>query len=365
MADTEKRRMKPFNKFLLIYVAVLTVLVLAGLLVFRQFISAYEFSRPVKATDRFFDELTPEYVRAHAEDYVAELSNKAQSDEVIFDYLFDCVRNADCVRAAGESTPTSAVYVLRHSGKNICRLYLEQETESSFGFSAWNVNDVEFNFSPLFVEDSISVPDGYSVLFEGEKLGSDFITDNEVHYAILDDFYDNVDARNLPYLTGYSVSHTLNTAVTVKAPDGKTYAPEELSEKSFINNLSKQELEELTAFTDDYVHRYVTFTSSSNWNPSGNYINLVKLVVYGSDLQSRLLQAIGGLGFASSRGDTVMNVTINDTMKIRDDLFAVDVTYEVETIGSAGPVTTYSNARLLALYPAVDERFFALAMSRY
>lgn len=243
MADTEKRRMKPFNKFLLIYVAVLTVLVLAGLLVFRQFISAYEFSRPVKATDRFFDELTPEYVRAHAEDYVAELSNKAQSDEVIFDYLFDCVRNADCVRAAGESTPTSAVYVLRHSGKNICRLYLEQETESSFGFSAWNVNDVEFNFSPLFVEDSISVPDGYSVLFEGEKLGSDFITDNEVHYAILDDFYDNVDARNLPYLTGYSVSHTLDTAVTVKAPDGKTYAPEELSEKSFINNLSKQELE--------------------------------------------------------------------------------------------------------------------------
>lgn len=365
MADNEKKPMKPFYKFLLIYTGLLAVLVIAGLIVFRQFIAAYEFSRPVKATDRFFSELTPEFVTSHAENYVSQLSNKVQSDEEIYNYLFECVRDADCVRAAGESTPTSAVYVLRHNGKNICRLYLDQDMEISFGFGAWNANDVEFNFEPLFVVDTVTIPDGYTVLCDGNKLGSEFITEEDVPYAILEDFYDNPDVKELPCLTEYSVTHTDSLTVTVETPAGKSYVPEELSEKIFINDLSEKELEELTAFTEEYVSRYVTFTSGANWNPSGNYIRLVTLVVYGSDLQSRLLQAVGGLGFASSRGDTLMNVTINDTMKISDELYAVDVTYEVETIGNAGAVTTYSNARLLALYPAEDERFFALAMSRY
>lgn len=364
MADN-RRRMKPFGIFMLIYTLLLVLLVAAGLYVFNQFISAYEYSRPVKATDRFFSELTEQYVADHAGEYVASLQNKVQSDEEIYAYLFDCIHGSDCVRAAGESTPTSAVYVLRHNSKNICRLYLTQEADESYGFRAWNVSSIEFNFDPMFVTETVAVPENFSVLYDGTALGSDFISGEKVPYTILEDFYDNPDVKELPCLMQYTVTHTENTAVTVKSSNGSILDPAELSEKLFLNNLSDKELTELTAFTEDYVNRYVTFTSGANLNPSGNYINLVKLVVYGSDLQSRLLQAVGGLGFASSRGDTVMNVTINDTLKISEELYAVDVTYEVETIGSAGPVTTSSNARLLALYPEVDQRFFALAMSRY
>ena len=130
-----------------------------------------------------------------------------------------------------------------------------------------------------------------------------------------------------------------------------------------INNCTEQEVKALDAFAEDYIHRYVTFTSSVNDSRYENYADLAAYMVPDGKLAARMFDAIEGLYYAQSYADNIVSITINHRVNIGDGRYMCDVTYLVDTTGKAGVVQTTNNVKIIVV--ETSDGLKAEAMTSY
>jgi len=63
----------------------------------------------------------------------------------------------------------------------------------------------------------------------------------------------------------------------------------------------------------------------------------------------RLFEAVEGLEFGQSQGNKVASITTHHQVRLAENKYLCDVTYEVDTIGHKGTVRLTTNAKIVVV----------------
>lgn len=351
MSKKTKRFKHGFLLGLGIYAALFLILIVVGLGFFWKFIAAFEDSRPLNTMDAYMAKLNAEHICDTQADLIAEVDHYIQSEDACRQLVIDAVSgDITYAKKTSESTDTQTVYVLRCGSRIIGSVTMTTTEIDQYGFARWKISSESFDLSYLKGTKTytVTVPEEFPVYVNGAQLNADYITQSDIHYDVLEEFYDDYD---LPTMVTYTVAPGLGDyEMKVTDPDGNPVVIDETTDyDQFLNNCSDTELTEAKAFVDEFIDSYVTFTGSANGTEHRNYSNLMKFVVKDSDFASRLKMALDGLTYAQSKGDEIVSITMNQQIAITDDKYLCDVTYVVDTTGKEGVVQTTNNAQIIVV----------------
>lgn len=348
MTKTKRCIKHPFLLGMVIYAVVFLVAAGVGLRIFWDFIGAYEASRPDNTIEAYVSQLTAEDIADACSGLITQVDTNIQSEEECRQVIMDALNGKiTYAKKTSECTDTQMVYALRCGSKLVGAVTLNTAEVDEFGFSHWVVGQQQFDLSFLLGDPvSVTVPADFGVLVNGKRLDQDYITVEDIRYEVLDDFYDDYQ---LPVMVTYEAGPFLGsvTLETVNAA-GEPVAIDETTDYSrFLDNCSEGDRNRLSDFANTFLARYVAFTGSAHKSSQNNYAKLLPYVVIGSDLHQRMSMALDGLGWAQSKGDTLVSITYHCFTSIGDGKYICDASYEVDTSGREGVVRTTSNVRFV------------------
>lgn len=337
---------------MLVYAAVFLGGVYYGLKQLWVYLEAYEASRPYHAIDAYMEQLTKEHIAECADDIIAMVDHNLQSEEECRQVVMDAIEGEITYgRKASECTETKQVYVVRCGDLVVGSFAIEAGKADEYGFTPWEFAEDSYNLDFLRNETIISTtaPAGYPVYVNGVLLDESYIVDEQTYeFDVFEEFYDDYDLPTYTVVT-YEAGPFMNEMqMEITDPEGNPYEYDEnLDINTLVDNCTAEEIGDLDAFIDEYIKRYVTFTSSANKAASTNYQNLVAMMVRSSTLAQRMGDAVEGMYWAQSKGDTIQSITVNHYVNIGDGRYLCDVTYVVDTTGNEGVVQTTNNVKII------------------
>lgn len=361
---TKKPRGLGFLCGMLIYAAVVLALVIYGLNFFWGYMAAYEASRPYIAVDAYMELVTDDYICDRSSELIGQIDHNIQSEE-------DCrqvIKNAlsegiTCAKKTSECTDDKMVYVLRSGKQVIGSFVMEHQGETVHGFTPWAVVEDSFDLSYLITGTvSTTAPSHYPVYVNGNLLTEDYVTESGIEFEELEEFYGDYE---LPTMSTYLAGPCLGEIkLTVTDPNGNEVTIDEQTDMNiFVDNCTQEQITALDGFVNEYIKRYVTFTSSVNDARYENYASLVEYMVPESKLASRMFDAIEGLYYAQSYADEIVSITIHHRVDMGNGRYMCDVTYLVDTTGREGVVQTTNNVKIIIV--ETDDGLKAEAMTSY
>lgn len=358
---TKKHR---FAKGMVIYAVVVLFLGAAGMAVLWSFLDAYEQSRPKNTVSAYVDSLTPDAICNGAEAFLSGLDTRIQTEQERLDVIRGSI--TDALRAekdASKSGESEQLYHLYCGRQRIGDFRIRVQGQTRFGFPKWTAEPGSFDFSHLLGEPlSVTVPDGFAVLANGNRLDGDYISEKGIPYPCFEEFYDSYE---LPTMVTYTVSDYLgDIELTVQDPNGNAVSQENLQENPFpARNYTDDEQEQISALLVDFLTRYIRFSGSSKTTARGNLSSLTRVLVPGGALAKRLASALDGLQFGQSILDKLVDTQVNHILRFGEDHYFCDVTYLVDTTGKKGVVQTTNHMRLILT--EIDEKLYVEAISSY
>ena len=334
---------------LLIYALVFLVVAGIGLLLLWNYIDAYEQSRPRLAIDAYMDALTVEHVCDLSQDVLDQVDKNIQTEEEVRTYISEQLDGINYARKSKECTDTRQVFVLRVGTTVIGQFSIVAEKPDRYGFTPWSLEAESFDISALNLFETdyeIVIPCDHKVTVNGYELDDSYLVDEKIIYEEIEAYYKDYD---LPYRVKYLVGpYAGEIDIVIKDPAGNEVMIDENTDWSqYFNIGDEKEITKLDSFVKDYVKRYVAFTGSTRENCEKYYEDLIKYVVKGSDFEFRLTDAIIGLKWGQSQGDTIVSLVTNHRVRLEEERFMCDFTYEVDTKGREGVVRTTTNARVI------------------
>lgn len=347
----KKKKMSVFAKGMLLYALIFLLLVGIGLFILWQYMSAYEYSRPDTAMERFFETLDDSEILRFSAESVKTVDRNIQPQAEIDSFILDYIKDGGLrfAKISKESTQERMIYALLLGNEPVGRASIEQTGETKFGMKAWNVTSAYIGLENQLHSTEITVPSNCTVSVNGCELNENYIVKNDVHYTFLDELYGH--GAELPVKYTYSTGINLGEQeISIIMPDGSSVPyTEEIDEDLFTDNCSTQQKDELKTFFDDFLYFYVRFTSGAEGDNIGNFLNVAAYAEYDSELYDRLDQAWRGLIFASSRGDSIKSLTLDRCMDVGGGYCVSQVTYLIDTLGFDGLVTTTNTMKILTL----------------
>lgn len=351
MAKVKERKKHGFGLAMLIYGLVLLLIVAAGLTVFWKFISEYEATRPNQTADKFIASIDESVIRDASADFVAGLNHDFQSEDEIYSIIMDYVSPGfSYVKMVSESTDDNIVYMLVCNNKDVGRFEIRSSDAGKFGFNFWEMTGAEMYFPMLRTSSEITVPPEYTVSINGHVLDSSYITVENVEYEICSQLYDN-DYVELPLMVHYYADNYIgNDAMEICDEEGN---PVDLSngwnEGLFYAELTEGEKEDIESYFEDFVYFYVRFSSGAQGDHLVNYFNLRTVLLPGSFLEERMYRAIQGQNFSDSKRDTILDTCIISCMKVADNYYVCDYSYDVESVSwyEDEPTVTHNEVKIL------------------
>lgn len=356
---------KRFIKGMIVYALVFAVIAGTGLFVFWKFIEAYEQSRPINAVKAYVSQLSVEQMCDGSQALFAQLDHNIQSEEEACEIIrYSVSKDISYAKKGKESSLDRQVYVLRDGKQIIGEFTIVPEIKGKFGFMNWCVSESSFDFSYLLSEPiSVTVPSDFTVYLNGTRLNDSYITQTDIPYEALEEFYDDY---NFPTLVTYTADAFLGElGFEVIDREGNTVAlKEDMDLSALLPACSQDDEARLFTFTRDFLSAYVIYTGGANGlSPAHNYYILYDYLIPKSELANRLYTAIDGLRYAQSNGDSIRAVDVHQLAVLDDVRYYCDVTYIVETWGREGAVETTNNIKLIIV--ETENGLRVEAMTRY
>lgn len=341
-----------FPLSLLAYALVFLCITAVGLTWFWDFIDAYEISRPKNTLDAYMEQLTPEYVADRCGDLIATIDHNVQSEQECRDVIIAALDGKfSCAKKNKESDDEHYVYALRCGAKVIGTVEMRSQGEEVYGFTPWQITAESFDLSYLLTEGtSVTVPAEYPVYVNGRQLSSEYVTEENIQYSLLKEFYNDY---TLPTIVTYTVGPFLKeVTLTVKDSAGNEVTVDENTDyNAFLNNCTETEIAALDTIVSNYVTNYVYLSTRKDGNSTANYNRLVPYMVPDGALAARIKEALNGLSWISDRQAKVKSITVNSYVNVGNGRYMCDVTYVVEQMvtqsGGRGDVT--SSVKLMLL----------------
>lgn len=299
-----------FAKGLLIYVAVMLVIIFAGLFVFWQFISAYELSRTAGVMDRYMEtELRPELEQAVAE--FVEGRTEYESEDAQTQALMDILNSGalDYRKDPERFHERTPVYIIRLDKQELGKVWLKPEDGGllSFGLPRWEVRSsgfdlgfqLGFDFSRFVKNYVIYAPPDAEVTVNGVAL-----SDGEPLNAVtpeLQPFYGDL-AQKPEYLVsqlGLLTEPEVDAAGTFDVKQGDGYAV-------IMPRCDEETEAELTKLCEDFVRAYIAYTSNAVDGPG----IVQQYLVPGGSMYERMTASMDGMSWVHGVTSTMSDLQI-------------------------------------------------------
>lgn len=333
---------------MLLYAVVVLGAAFYGLKYLWGFLESYEASRPKNTVESYMQNLSEDHILDMGVAVRNQIDGNLQTQEQCRQILAQTISGGvTYAKNSKASSDTRQVYVLRSDGTVIGSFTIEAGVPDEHGFSVWTVTEESFDFSFLIGQSaSVTVPSTYSVSANGNLLDSSYITEDQIHFADIEDYYDDYD---MPYQVTYTAGPILgDLELTVTDPQGNLVEMgENMDWSGLYENCTETEIQALDEFTQTLVERYVAFTGSNKNTRHTTYNKLMEYVVADSNLAQRLKTAIAGLQYGQSKGDKVVSIETHHRFHLEDGKYLCDITYEVDTTGKQGVVRTATSAKLI------------------
>lgn len=346
---------------MMIYAVVFLAALAVGLTVLWDYMESFENSCPKNTMDAYVEQLTAENMYDHADVFLAGLDDNLQDRQDICGVVESAMTDkVSYAKKTSESTSERQVYVLRCGSQEIGQVAITAGEPDKYGARAWSVEEQSFHFDHLMgLETSVTVPVDYMVSFNGAPLDESYISEENIPYPALEPFAGEFE---MPELVTYRVDDYLGSCeFTVTAPTGQNVdLTEAVDWNLLIQTCTAEEEAELENLSKDFISKYIAFTSSRK-SVQKNYNRLAKLMVSGGELAKRLMNAIDGLQYAQSYGDSVVDFQVNQCVRISDERVMCDVSYILRTIGTKGAVETTNNMKIVFLATSQGLKVEAIA----
>lgn len=348
--NMKKKGFKRFFLCLLIYVVVFSGLAVWGLTEFWHFIDAYEVSRPRNTIEPFVQQLTKDQIAAGDTALLEQIDHNIQSEDACKQFIADSLtQDITYAQNVSESTDSQLVYMLLHGSKAIGKVTLKTDAADKYGFTPWEVTGVSYDFSYLIgSEASITVPHDFTVFCNGVALDSSYITQDNIPYTELKDYYKD---HKPPYMVTYTVDPILgDIQLTTKDSNGNDVTVDENTDLSqYIDNCTQDQLKDINDLLNPFLTSYVAFTSNLGGkdNSRGNYNRLAVYLVPNGDMADRMFNALDGLYWAPDSGSVIKETRLNRAVDLGDGKYLCDATYIVEAKIYRDDPITVNNVKII------------------
>ena len=335
-----------FGTGLIIYILIFLILTAIGLIIFYDWLDAYEKTRPANAVKAYEESLHEYGLTEAALDSLTGVDRKLQSDKDIIAYTKDLLSQAGLIRSLEKSTADQQVYTVLAEGKKIGMVVFRPTGEKKFNFNAFVPSEEEYDFSAWAETVSVNVPEKYTVSVNGFPLDDSYCTESGVRYKTLQDYYS--DYSVLPTMVTYTTGNILGKPeVIITDRSGKTFSPEDLSEAAFLDSCTSEDKARLSDFARDFIYNYVQFTADVGGGHYIYYNELRQMISQDSLLLDRMAQSLGSFGYTTTRSCTITDDSVNICCPFSESVFFVDYSYTTKTVGSGEAVEDSRNVRLV------------------
>lgn len=353
MSDVQQKKfvLPRFAKGMLIYALVFLAITGIGLGIFWDFMAAYEASRAKTTVNAYLQQLTEEHICDLSQTVIDQADRNIQTEEQSRQYIMDAIGEITAAKKIKESTDTRQVYVLRTGTTVIGEFSIVSTDDGKYGFKPWKFEGESFDLTALNLFGApceVTVPSDHTVTVNGYTLGSEYITDEKVPYEPIAEFYEDYD---IPHRVTYSVAPIMGEMnVVITDPEGREVTFDENTDwTAYFHNCTEEEKTQLDAFASTFIDRYTAFTGSTRGSRYVYYNRLMAYVVPGSDFADRLWEALEGLAFGQTQGTKVVSIVTHHQVRLAENKYLCDVTYEVDTIGYKGTVRLTTNAKIVVV----------------
>lgn len=347
---TERTPKSPRRRFftgMLVYAAVFLSVTAVGLLWFRDYISAYEQSRPDTAMEAYMEGVDADYLcDGGAAAVIAAVDPRIQSEE-------DC---RACIRSAlnGElryvsgmsaSADGAMVYTVLCGENAVCTVTLTQQSAGRYGFARWEVASETFDLSHIRTSTaSVTVPQDFAVRIGSALLDEGDIIAEELLFPELEAYGDGVP-RLVTYRSGAFLGELPFVLTDGQGRPVTLEADTDLLD--FMDNCTAEQAARMDSLADVYIRRYVDLLSCTGNDRYKNYWNLAEYLVQGSALDERFRAALDGLYWVSDRRSSVTDLTVDHRVDLGGGRYLCTVTYGVDTHLFSGLSHEITSARLI------------------
>lgn len=335
-----RRKKRIFPWFLLIYSIIILLGIGFGLNYLQSYLHSYEQSLPYNTTDTYLQSLDADHICRQASSILDEIDTSVQTKEEALVIMKEALAEPiTFYKRVKECTDTKLVYTLRSGLQTIGSFEMEQTSDSNLAH--WVVTSETFDLSFLLKDGfSVTVPHDAIVQVNGKALTEANVTETGICYTSIEDFYDQFD---LPTMTTYQVGrHLGELSVEVTDANGTPLDPD-ADQSAFLDLCTDAEKASLNLIAENFISRYIHFTSQTNNDVQGNLSRLVKHVVPGGALEQRMRDAVRGLNWVTDRNVTIQSITVNQYIPAGDGRYICDITYIVNTHDITGDVQSESS----------------------
>lgn len=349
VAEKTKKRMG-FWSVLSLCSGIFLALVLIGLVVFWDFIAAYEESNPQSVIARYMETLTPEHICQLDTTTPGLCDRNLQSEERYRTVAVAALREITYAKNTKLSTDDKKVYMLLNGGQTIGSVTMTVVSTDFYGLDYWQVTEEKADLSYLVSKSvTLTVPDDYSIYLDGVLLDSRYVTESGIRYKGLEDYYRKY--REMPYRCTYTTKPVLGTPeLTITDAFGNAVDPDSLdSLAEFPDNCSDGQRRQLQEFTDSFLYQYVCYTTAAGGQGMlhANYEALLPYVRMDSSLYVRIKDALEGMSWVLDRQASITQLTINRMMHLGDERYMIDLSYVVDGTTQSGAVRNTANVKLI------------------
>ena len=336
----------------------------------------FEASRPNHTMDTYTAELSRNLWDEGIADTIKAMPHEVQSDEEVAEHVREMLSGGISYIRKGGGGEGRAVYGLQCNGHEFGTVTLVEQTAYEgaldltrfpwrllpWSIRPWQVESETFDFNGLYSSVDIVVPKTFSVYLNGVRLGREYVVEENIPYDVLMSYYERYDG--LPTKLRYRFDNVIGSIMPeIRDEDGELFLIDPQQDDSqFIKPCTPEKLERLSQFTAGFVDRYLKYTSGAV-DPTYGYQRLGPYVLAGSDLDSRMRDAIDGLSWAHTSSVTVDSAQLNGAINLGDNFYICDITAKATTFASGkGEVETVSNMRVVVRERNDDIRAITLEL---
>ncbi len=367
MEKKKKRGSRIYAICLSAYVLILACAIMFALTKIWAYAEEYENSRPAKTMDEYVASLSENLWNDDISATISSMPHEVQTDEECAEIIKSMLKDGiNYVRQSGSSDDDMTISYNLRCGKSVFGKVTIMQDESKagevkYGLLPWVVYKEEFDFTGLYSSVKITVPATYTVKLNDVKLGSEYITEEGIHYDVLEDYYD--DYPDLPTKVTYEFDNVIGELEpVVYDEDGNEVVIDETKDDSqYIKDVTDSQMVRLEDFANNFTERYKSYISGI-YDPTYGYQRLLPYMKLGSDLDERMKQAQDGLFWAHTASLTVDSIVLNNAIDIGDGYYIIDITSETTTLTAQGEVKNTDNMKVIVTDTGNDIRAVTLEL---
>ena len=344
---TEPRPESTYTERLFIYILSFMIITVIGLIVFYDYLDAYELSQPYNAVDSYRNSLRMSGVPVGKLDAVTGVNRTVNDDGEILEAVKDILSDVEFSQYIGGGDSGEKTYLAFSDGENIGEVHFTESGETHLWNTAWALADESYDLSAFTNTVTVNVPKGYTVSVNGIALDDSCCVASNVRYKALEAYYS--DYPDAPTMITMEAENVLGTPdVVVSSPSGSVSASGQPEEEFYLNSmLPAARRAEIASFVQEFVSNYVQFTADVGGGHYFYYTLINPVIEKDSPLSERIYQSLGSFGFTTTRSCEIISNSVNICCPLGKDTYLVDYSYTTDTSGNGSNIQDSCNVRIV------------------